>query len=350
MSTHTINTYRIKMRPHPKADALSLMDLPNGNVAVLRTQDWTDGELAAHIEPDYEVNVTVKGFEWLAQPGSDGKPRKEWERVKPIKLRGIRSFGVMIPIREIESLQDVKEGDNIIASLEGIVRRYEPPVDVSVGGETAPSPSGVIAPKYDVESYTKLVEYFVPDEPVIITEKLHGSSMRAVCINGEVHIGSRTEWKRDAENNAFWMAYRNTPGLDKFLRENEGVVVYGEMYGQNPGYGYGTTKNKPMFAAFDLLIQGENGPRWADWNEILRYTYGFGPDSLPWVPAMADVGEYYKFDLEFCKAKAEGPTMMPTDNPKDIREGIVVRPIKERMTPTGERLQVKFVSLEYLSR
>lgn len=344
MSTHYANVVEVKMRPHPNADSLSIMDVGADNVVVLRTEDWEEGQLAVHIEPDYEVLVRFPAFEWLAQiDDATGRPRKPWERVKPAKLRGIRSFGLLVPLSEMPpSAHDAKVGDNVLDKIP--VRRWEPPTPMSYkSGNCASGPAGVVAPKYDIEGYMKYHQHFEPGEEVVATEKLHGSNARYVCVDGKIHCGSRTQWKKPDPVNPWHQALAGTPMLEQFLKENEGLIIYGEVYGLNPGYRYGTDKSHPLFAAFDVLVKYEGVLRWMEVEELEEVKKKY-PD-LPFVP------EIYRgpYSLEKMKELAEGDTTMPGADEGDIREGIVVRPIKERTFSPGERLQLKFVNPQYLT-
>lgn len=351
MSSHYVTVVKVKMQPHPNAESLSVMSLEGGNVVVLRTSDWVEGELAAHIEPDYEVDVDFPPFAWLAvQNKTTGLPRKKWERVKPVKLRGIASYGLLIPLKDTGlDLTSIKEGDNIIDKLP--VRRWEA-VDVTTNGDNVPAPSGVIAPKYDIENYPKYVRYFTRGETIVATEKLHGANGRFLWTGTEFHCGSRSFWKKEDKDCLWWRALNNTPGLKDFLMSNPGVVVYGEVYGMNPGYKYGVSDAKDVkFAPFDLLLKTSHGPQWANWDVITETVAVFNAGrseekQLQWVPTVF----HGPFDLETLKNYAEGPTLMP-GNPGDIREGIVVKPVIERtFGGNSERVQVKFVSPEYLRR
>lgn len=341
VSTYYANVVQVKKEPHPDAETLSIMRLESGNVVVLRTQDWVDGELAIHVEPDYEVMVTHPAFSWLAQKNEIGTTIREWERVKTVKLRGVTSYGLLAKISDFPNLKDVKVGDNVFSKVP--VKRWQPPQPIKMGGNVAPAP-GLVSPKYDVESYPKYYKHFEVGEPIVATEKLHGSNGRFVFDGTKIHCGSRTEWKAEDPNELWWRALANTPGLKTYLLTHPRVIVYGEVYGCNPGFRYGCRDAATAkFAAFDLLLNTTTGPQWADW-DVCKKVIEEG--LLPWVPIVYEGG----FDLDKMKSLSEGPTKMVGANIGDIREGIVVKPIKNRSYGAGERLQVKFVSNVYLSQ
>jgi hypothetical protein len=65
------------------------------------------------------------------------------------------------------------------------------------------------------------------------------------------------------------------------------------------------------------------------------------------IPAVAQLGPTLQhFDMDALKELAEGQTLEPG---KHMREGLVVRPMTERIS-AGRRLILKLVSNQYLER
>lgn len=52
MSEHKVDVVTVKLEKHPNADSLSIVKVL-GYTVCTRTAGWTDGQLAAYIEPDY---------------------------------------------------------------------------------------------------------------------------------------------------------------------------------------------------------------------------------------------------------------------------------------------------------
>lgn len=333
MSTHYATVIKIKKEPHPNAEKLVLQKLQAGNVLVLNDADWAEGELAVHIEPDYEVDTTHPAFNWL-------KPTREdeiWHRIQPVKLRGIQSFGLAVQTKFIE--KEITEGDNVIDLLP--IRRWTAPA-MSDDGDQESTHSKLVLGAYDVESYIKFVQMFVTDENVVVTEKLHGESGRWAFIDGRFYAGSRTTWKKESASCAWWKALNNSPELKKFLQDNPDKVAYGEIYGKNPGYTYGCEKGQVKLALFDIRERSDLGWRWLNWDENVALIAKY---NLPWVPILGIV----PFNLEALKLISVGKTLMPAKNPDDIREGVVVKVPVERLWLATDRTQVKIVSTEYLA-
>jgi len=155
MSKHEILVYRLENTiDHPNSDNLKIFKV-NGYQVIFNKNDFKLGDLVVHIEPDYIVKNDEQ-FSFL----------NGHTRIRVRRLRGIYSEGLLI-----KALPDMKLGDDVIERL-GIVR-YEPPMELSSGGENEGGPS-LIAPVYDMENYKKYNYIITSNDKVSISEKLHG--------------------------------------------------------------------------------------------------------------------------------------------------------------------------------
>lgn len=211
---------------------------------------------------------------------------------------------------------------------------------------------------------------------------VHNSNARYVFQDDQIHCGSRTEWKKEfpsydhisveslvgtgkvdkeraeeivsklksgaetKKKSLWWQALEATPEVRKFCEANPGVVVYGEVLGCQD-LPYGLKKGEAKILVFDLMKDG----RWLDPNEART----LGRD-LPWVPALTPFllnGDSVEtagmpFDFEKMCELAEGRSLVfGADN---LREGIVVSPLKERFDKRVGRVKLKFVGAGYLER
>lgn len=138
----------------------------------------------------------------------------------------------------------------------------------------------------------------MPGEPVWITEKLHGVNARYCWVDGALHAGSRTPWKRQEPQSLWWRVLDAHPEIAAFCEAHPDISVYGEVYGQVQDLKYGTGRNEVRLAVFDLL----RGTEWlapAEAREIGA--------TLPWVPCLA---EAMPFDLAAILELAEGPNLI----------------------------------------
>ena len=188
-STHQVEVVSIVLEKHPNADSLSIVNVFGGYTCVVRTADWQAVAQGAYLPPDSVVDTSRPEFSFL-KPKADGT-----HRVKAIKLRKVVSYGLMVPAPEGSNL-----GDDVATQLG--VTHYEPPLpgvqsdNLITGGETAKGPT-VFTVKYDVDAFRKYHNLFTEGEPVWITEKIHGCSARYVYSDGQIHCGSRNEWKKE---------------------------------------------------------------------------------------------------------------------------------------------------------
>lgn len=339
MSTHNVNIIKVEgCEPHPDPETTNLGIVRIGGfVVVVNKTQWQFPALCAYIEPDSLVKVNRPEFSFLKVRAGD----KEQYRVRVMKLRGVYSQGLLIPAPE-----GFSEGDDVMEFLE--VEHYEPPETLS-SGDSVKAPrikhtvaeSGdqeVFAPIYDVENINKFMHMFIDGEEIVAHCKIHGANLRATCVNGELFVGSRNLWKKDTPNNSFWTGIRNSPTIIDFLKANEGVVVYGELYGSVQNLKYGCP-NTCKVALFDILKDNE----WLSYDESQKFVKEY---DLPWAPLV------YRgpFDLAKLRALAEEDSSMPEAPKGHIREGLVIKPIVERKDRKFNRVQLKIISNRYLDK
>ena len=364
-STHRVDVVPLNLKKLEGSDFLSVARVYDYE-CVTQTAQWEGRQLAAYVPPDTLVNTTRPEFAFLApQAKSDG-----WYRIKAKKIRGVRSFGLLVPVPE-----GVAEGDDVAEQL-GVVH-YDPDIHASRNGKNgivpgeATSGPNLFVPKYDVEAGRKYASRaFAVGEPVVVLEKLHGQNCRCVYTNGQQYVGSRSEWKREfpsydhitvdyllgqstemtreraetivaanakkgKKRSVVWEAFANTPAIRDFCEANPDYILFGEVYGQVQDLKYQGGIN---FAGFDIMHNG----RWLDWDESQRLRRVF---DIPWVPIL---GEAVPFDFDTISAMAEGQSLVPGAN--NVREGVVVKSRVEREVPRVGRACFKFVGCGYLER
>lgn len=247
MSKFTCPVVRItKSGRHPNADNLSIFNGPQGPI-VYTTGPIADGSLAVFVPRDSIVDVTRPEFSFLKD-----RSKEEKIRIKPIKLRGIPSVGLLVPCPD-----GLHEGDD--ASIALGVTKWEPPQlhSFNTGANAVSGPRVDGLEVYDVENYWNIDNFqsfdgrLKSDSQLTwhITEKIHGCNMKVTRHNGEVFIGSKTRWVADDGKNPWSQAWRSFGHGFKgsFLDD---YVVFGECYGTVQDLHYGVEGNK--FIIFDL--------------------------------------------------------------------------------------------------
>jgi len=362
LSTSKVEVVPVVLRKHDNADALSVVDLFDGGYSVVvRSADWEGKTLGAWIPPDNLVDTTRPEFAFLAK---EGKTR---HRVRAMKLRGVQSFGLLLP-----APPGAKPGDDA-AEFYG-VRHYDPEesiagpkmpprkrgfwrtmrtifwkcvnpfrkhkVSLYAGGDDEHAPEQLReVKKYDIDALRRYKHVFQPGEPVMVSEKIDGANARFCWLDGRLWCGSRNQWKRDVESDLWWRTARKYPEIEFFCRANPGAILYGEVFGQVQSLKYGTKPGEVRFAAFDIL---QTDGRFMDAVEFRDRCALYG---IPMVPL---ISAEMLFDFQAVCALAEGPSLIPGAG--HFREGCVCRPLTERWHQSVGRVLLKCVSQVYLEK
>lgn len=315
-SSHRVEVITIdNIEPHPNAERLDIVTV-YGYTTCVAKGTFSEGDVAAFIPPDSIVPDTEQ-FSFL----------EGHLRIKARKLRGVVSYGFLA-----EAPAGAEVGDDV-AELMGIEHYYpkEPTDDTSV-----PGPPG-LHPVYDLESLLRYPDAFETGEPVWVTEKIHGTNCRITCVDGQVYVGSHRTWKKEQDSSLYWRAVKKTENLLDLARSFDGWTFYGEIFGPVQELQYG---GELRFALFDIL---DRSGLWLDpmmGRQIVEMTH-----PVPWVPLLETALPY---DLATLKALSDGKSTVP--GAKNIREGIVVRPLSERYDSRFGRVALKLVSAAYLEK
>ena len=304
---------------------------------------------------------------WDAEKNKGTLAGSNGDRVKPAKLRGIFSDGLLYPVRNRNGSLYLTDGDGEsvkvfaaedTSNILGITK-YEPPIPVSMQGQVANMTGHTV--HYDFQRWESVPDIFGTDELVVATEKLHGTFMSIVYVpglnhpemfgkNGDIIVHSKglgaqgLAFKNVPENdgNLYVRTLKHlleTTDLETILERMSGVegcnhtvAILGECYGKGvQDLDYGTSK--PEFRVFDARI----GDHWLDEGALNHYV------SLPKVPVL------YRgpFDAVALEEHRDGVTTVGGTN---VREGIVVRAMFGDTHPMHGRKICKFISPAYLLR
>ena len=344
MATFESRVYALGVEAHPNADRLELAAI-GGFRCVVGKGQFESGDLAAYI-PEGAVCP-----EWLiAELGLEGKlAGSKHNRVKAVKLRGALSQGLVYPARDgaIRG-QPVGVGDDVTELLELV--KYEPPIPMAMQGEVRPVFGAT--PHYDIENIKKYPDEFRDGEPVVVTEKLHGSWCclgwhpghgEIVTSKGMADQGKALFLNEANANNLYvriWHAHEEAfnAARAKVARPEQAFYVLGEVYGrgvQDLHYG----EPNPALAVFDVYVGEPGKGRYLTFRQ-LRQTLE---------PLFTLVPLVYEgpFGASTLAELTDGRTSMKADH---IREGVVVRPLEERESAEFGRVVLKSVSGDYLTR
>jgi RNA ligase (TIGR02306 family) len=387
-----------EVKPHPNADRMELV----------RTGGWwcctqigtkKVGDKAIYLPPDSVVPIEWTDKWEITKYCSDlpmvNGERKDGKRIRAARLRGVPSFGVLLPL-DNPNWPIGKDVTNYYN-----VTKYEPPVKTSGGRAILDLPN---LNKYtNIDNISNVNDMFTEGEPVIITEKIHGSNSVVGYIKDTygnmIYVASSHNMRRSIEDNfkvtlfkkwskKFLLDYseigktlrskilvflyenfKNSKfikveremfgGLYSLPLKNDSVreallkisdryddadiLFYGEIYGpgiQDMTYGL----NSPDYLLFDISVNGEY------LSELDKQV------QLNYYPDIIQVPILYRgpFSQEKIDELVSGPTTVC--DPKIIkekfkgREGIVIKPLEESKYKTCSRKIAKYISVDYHER
>ncbi len=320
------------IHPHPNADALDLAVI-KGWQCVVPKGKYQPGAKVIYVPVDSVIPAPLAEALNITKYLSKG-------RVRCARLRGEPSFGVIM-----DPADPAWEIGRDVAEHYGITK-FIPPIKVSAGDA---APHDERFPGYtEVENLRNFPEIFTPGEPVVATEKLHGTNQRTGLIDGEWMAGSR-ELRRQPtttpESNLYWFP-STLPEVRALLESlatqgHRRIILFGEVFGskvQNLSYGH---EGKLGFAAFDLYIDGHYvGVE--RFEEAARRTPR--PRTVPLQDALTAAPVRHR--QKPSKPLSTGNTTVGTA--AHIREGVVVKPLVERTDPKIGRVILKYLNDDYL--
>lgn len=386
MSEFSCEVVRVKIEPHPNADAIEIAKIGDYQ-SIVRKGQLVDGDLAVYI-PEQAVVP-----EWLLrQMGMYDEVKQKGglagsggNRVKACRIRGVVSQGLILPLDQgdaevgldafcqaptddgVGAAMYVREGDDAAEFL-GITK-YEPPLPSHMRGKAIGVDLHATA-KYDFENIKKCPRLFDDGELVVITEKIHGTLLM-ICVvpeqdanekyyKGRVAISSKGLGGRGIvldhtdETNIYAQTVMQNGLMDAALalfdigstRENKPCFVFGEVYGRTlggkdvqAGFAYGASKLQ--FRAFDMCIGTRGTEEYLPAVHFAEACHQAGIEHVP----MLYVGP---FSREVLAEHTDGDTTIAGG--LNMREGVVVKSAIEERHPFYGRKIAKSVSEAYLLR
>ncbi|MGI5400031.1 RNA ligase (ATP) [Streptomyces sp. CA-135486] len=349
MSTLRVTAELLTVHEHPNADALELAQVGLYR-AVVAKGAYRSGDAAVYIPEQ-----AVLPAELIEELGLTGRlAGKASDRVKAVRLRGELSQGIVCRPRalaDIDLARAATDGTDFAELLS--ITKWSPPIPPTMSGEVERAPE--LLPWVDIENIQRYPEIFEAGEPVVLTEKLHGSACLmtyGVADGGTVQVSSKgfgakgLALKEDPRN-LYWRAVlgHDVPAVAARLAERLGasrVGIFAEVYGagvQDLGYGANARSEALGYAVFDVSAEIDGQVRWLD-------PVGLLEGELPLVPRLFE-GPY---DIEKVLELASGRETV-SGRELHLREGVVIRPSTERYSPVvGGRAIAKAVSPAYLTR
>lgn len=201
---------------------------------------------------------------------------------------------------------------------------YTPPQDIP--GGTDEQDLHYMPVYTDIEGLRRYQDVLVAGEDVVFVEKIHGECARVAYRDSRLYVGSRTRVKKRGSG-GWWLAAMNG-NLEEKLKYFPNLVFYGESHGYTGRYPYGTNK-RPAFKCFDIFDPALG--RYLDFDDFEAVCKAA---DIPMAPVL------YRgpFSMQTALLHSDGPS---TIDPTHTREGVVIRPTKERWHETIGRVILK---------
>lgn len=300
---------------HPNADTLSITYVggDGGYPVIFRTGEYQEGDRAVYVPVGALVPANDPRWSFLGTH----------LEIEAKKLRGVFSMGLLTTAEPWWELG----GD--VANELGITRA-EPP-EPSIGDEPDP---GLMPIYTDIEGLRAHSGVLVDGEEVVITEKLHGESARYFYYGG-LYCGSRIRWKSGkADPISAWWKTADQLELEERMSRVPGIGVFGELYGNVTGMQYGKSNGARGLRLFDAMDLASR--RYLDFDELVEVAKQL---DLPTVPVL-----YRGPWVDALRVLADGPSELA----EHVREGIVIKPVKERFDVRVGRVVLKLHGEAYL--
>lgn len=367
---------------HFDADRLDVVDVyGDGRTnALVKRGDFVEGELAIFIPAiaDPMVNTLDPRFAFLA---SDAKA-DGYARIKVRKLRGVESRGLLVKLDQelAASLPDIAVDLDVSEALG--VKKYDPWDYVTQRNhgdgndpkrgprECTRGPEHLIPGTYDLEGVGKYHRLLLPDEEVVLTEKIHGANASYFWDANTLHARSRNLWKArivgegeyQMESTGWWWTAARNAGIEEAYTahpEYQHLALYGEVYGHVQDLKYGLrSQHFILFDIWDTIAR-----QWLSFDERTTIAATMGLKTVPvlyrgpWKTIAHEVTDddgnaviRHKPAPEMY-AFAEGESVEAKDNGgSNVREGFVVEPIETRCDRRLGRIKLKWVGTGYSTR
>lgn len=326
--------------PIENADKIEIVEILGWKAIVEKGIHHTN-ELVVFCEID-SILPEIPEFEFL---------RTKNFRIKTIKLRGIYSQGLCLPLSILNKFKyendvreniiyNFKEGQDVTTLMK--IKKYELEIPSHM--------TGIIKgqfPNFLMKSDQTRVQILqdvldkYKDYKFVITEKCHGTSVTFYTNNGEFGVCSRNLELKESDNNTIWKFVKENKIKEKLIKLNTNIALQGEMIGPKISGNHYKLKEVTVlfFDVFDINSFKNLDPKEA--YALIRYL------ELKTVPILNT--EFIMIDdMNILINMAFGNSIVGNSNVK--REGIVFRTIEETIDNNFQELHRGRVSFKSINQ
>jgi RNA ligase (TIGR02306 family) len=299
--------------------------------------NFKPGDLAIYIEVDSIIKESPQ-FEFL---------RPHNFKIKPIRLRGILSEGLALPLQDFNmvdknhtgsvvsdfSIIFVQQGEDVSEHIGA--EHYEKPIAPELAGIAIGNFPTVLCRKTDeerIEKYPLLLEE-CKDKDIYISTKIDGSSVTYIKHDGKFRVCTRNLELERCDNTLWKLAAKYK--LEEQIPD--GFALQAEVAGPGIQKNSAGLKEHSLFF-FNAYSITER--RYADYNE---FVYFCNSRQLPTCP-LVYIGP---FKFQTVEDLLNFANQQKYSNGKQA-EGVVIRPLKEfRSSALGGRASFKVIASNY---
>lgn len=348
-----------EVRAIPNADNIELV-IAGGWNAITKKGEFKEGDLTVIATTDAVIP------EKLSEEMGVTSYLRKGGRVRTVKLRGVYSECLIIPLKHIPFMENYYDGKDMMLTMD--IYKYEPPVkqiQLASGRKIKWRDNQNFHIYYKFPNLKNVDGMFTEEDLVEITRKIHGTNARyGIVKKGKLSFWDKVKkffrladkWidyeyiygshncEKGSDSQGFYSTdvwrtiaekYNIKEKLWNYIKNRnveigEGIILYGEIYGAGiqKNYDYGLTDIE--FAGFDVKLKGEYVSTYDAW-VLIEYHL-----KLPYVEVLHYGDWTQEIQDKFTFNNFIEGTKVP-------HEGIVIKYF------TGERQKVaKVINPDYL--
>lgn len=332
----------VSVEPIPGADSIEVATVLGWH-CVVKKGEFSPGDLCVYFEID-SLLPQIEQFDFLRSRGTSKiEDGTTGYKVRTIRLRKQVSQGLALRPDLFPELAGKEEGDDVTELLN--VVKWEPIIPANMRGMVKGTFPDFI-PKTDetrVQNLKRVLTRYTGTR-CYVTEKIDGTSVTYYVKDGVFGVCSRNQELQESEDNLYWKIATGH-GIEEKLRSlNKNIAIQGEIFGA------GVQGNPLMmpsvqvkfFNVFDI-----DSFSYYSLNEAFQIIHDIHLDFVPIVDSEFILHDDIDKIVEYSIGKS-------VINPKKWREGVVIRPLVERLDLemskglNNARLSFKAINPEYL--
>ncbi len=317
---------RIKyLEPIPEADSIERAGVLGWNL-VVKKGEFQVGDLCVYCEID-SILPDRPEFEFL-------KPRKM--RIRTIRLRGQISQGICFPLSILPEGTKIEEDLEVTELLD--ITKYEPPIPACLSGVAKGNFPSFL--KKTDETRVQILQDRLDanvGEPFYIAEKLDGSSVTYYVRDEKFGVCSRNLDLEESDENSFWKVAKELNIEEKLRSLGGNCALQGELIGEGIQSNKYQLKGQQVFF-FNLFKIDEYA--YLSFEEFVKTVEGLGLKTVP----ILDKNFELINNIEELVELSIGHSQLH----KVQREGLVLRPLEEKVDRRGRRISFKVINPKFL--